>query len=208
MPLRVRSGLLLAVILALFLGAWQVAATPPAATGPAMDPEYAKLIGAAAQEGRQTPMPRPSDIAARAWHHLRDPFYVRGTNDQGLGNQLAWSLMRVTLGFGLAALLAIPLGFLIGMSPVLNGALDPIIQVLRPGQPARVDAAGALHDQGQRRVGDLRHLHLRDLADAAEHGVRRGVRPQGVAERGPHAGGRAVAHGGVGSSCPRRRRPS
>jgi len=135
MPIRFRSGLLLAVILALFLGAWQVAATPPAATGPAMDPEYAKLIGAAAQEGRQTPMPRPSDIAARAWHHIQDPFYVRGTNDQGLGNQLAWSLMRVTLGFGLAALLAIPLGFLIGMSPVLNGALDPIIQVLRPVSP-------------------------------------------------------------------------
>ena len=32
-------------------------------------------------------------------------------------------------------LVAIPLGFLIGMSPVLNGALDPIIQVLRPISP-------------------------------------------------------------------------
>ena len=103
-----------------------------AATGPALDPEYAKLIGASAQQGQQTPMPRPSEIAERAWHHLRDPFYVRGTNDQGLGIQLGWSLLRVLTGFGLAALVAIPLGFLIGMSPVLNGALDPIIQVLRP----------------------------------------------------------------------------
>ena len=36
---------------------------------------------------------------------------------------------------GLAALVAIPLGFLIGMSRVLHGALNPIIQVLRPVSP-------------------------------------------------------------------------
>ncbi len=135
MALRVRSMLLLFAILAVFLGAWQVAATPSAASGPALDPEYAKLLGAAAQQGQQTPMPRPSDIAVRAWHHLRDPFYIRGANDQGLGIQLGWSLLRVLTGFGLAALVSIPLGFLIGMSPVLHGALDPIIQVLRPVSP-------------------------------------------------------------------------
>lgn len=135
MALRLRSLLLLAVLLTLGLGAWQIAATPPAATGPALDPEYAKLLGASAQQGQQTPMPRPTDIAARAWHHLKDPFYIRGTNDQGLGIQLGWSLLRVLTGFGLAALLAIPLGFLIGMSPVLNGALDPVIQILRPVSP-------------------------------------------------------------------------
>jgi len=135
MPLRLRSMLLLVAILAVLLGTWQIAGTPSATTGPALDPEYAKLLGASAQQGQQTPMPRPSDIAARAWHHLRDPFYVRGTNDQGLGIQLGWSLLRVLTGFGLAALVAIPLGFLIGMSPVLHGALDPIIQVLRPVSP-------------------------------------------------------------------------
>ncbi len=135
MPLRVRSALLSLSILAILLGGWQFATTPSAPTGPALDPEYAKLIGASAQQGQQTPMPRPSDIAGRAWHHLRDPFYIHGTNDQGLGIQLGWSLLRVLTGFGLAALVAIPLGFLIGMSPVLNGALDPIIQVLRPISP-------------------------------------------------------------------------
>ncbi len=135
MALRVRSMLLLLAILAVFLGAWQFAATPSAASGPTLDPEYAKLLGTSAQQGQQTPMPRPSDIAERAWHHLRDPFYIRGANDQGLGIQLGWSLLRVLTGFGLAALVAIPLGFLIGMSPVLHGALDPIIQVLRPVSP-------------------------------------------------------------------------
>jgi nitrate/nitrite transport system permease protein len=80
-------------------------------------------------------MPRPSDIAALAWHHLHDPFYVHGANDQGFGIQLGWSLLRVLTGFGLAPLVATLLGFLIGMSPVLHGALDPIIQVLRPVSP-------------------------------------------------------------------------
>ena len=135
MALRVRSALLLALILAVLLGGWQFAATPAAPTGPALDPEYAKLLGTAAQGGQQTPMPRPSDVAERAWQLLRDPFYVHGGNDQGIGIQLGWSLLRVLTGFGLAALVAIPLGFLIGMSPVLHGALDPIIQVLRPVSP-------------------------------------------------------------------------
>ena len=134
-PIQLRSLLLLVAFLTLALGAWQIAATPAAATGPAMDPEYAKLLGVSAQAGQQTPMPRPSDIAIRAWALIKDPFYVRGTNDQGIGIQLGWSLLRVLTGFGLAVIVAIPVGFLIGMSPVLNGALDPIIQVLRPVSP-------------------------------------------------------------------------
>ena len=60
---------------------------------------------------------------------------MRGTNDQGIGIQLAYSIGRVMLGFGLAALVAIPLGFLIGMSPLLYRALDPFIQVLKPISP-------------------------------------------------------------------------
>ncbi len=134
MSQRLRSLTLTAAILAVLLGAWQVAATPTA--GPqTVDPEYAALVGAAAAQGRISPMPRPSDVAVRAWTLLRDPFYIRGTNDQGIGIQLGWSLLRVSIGFGLAVLVAIPLGFLIGMSPLLNGALDPIIQVLRPVSP-------------------------------------------------------------------------
>ncbi len=60
---------------------------------------------------------------------------MRGTNDQGIGVQIAYSLLRVGAGFGLAAVVAIPLGFLIGMSPLLSGALNPFIQVLRPVSP-------------------------------------------------------------------------
>jgi nitrate/nitrite transport system permease protein len=60
---------------------------------------------------------------------------VRGTNDQGIGIQISYSIGRVLLGFGLAALVAIPLGFLIGMSPLLYRAFDPFIQVLKPISP-------------------------------------------------------------------------
>ena len=74
-------------------------------------------------------------MALKLWAHARDPFYVRGTNDQGIGIQIAYSIGRVLLGFGLAALVAIPLGFLIGMSPLLYRAFDPFIQVLKPISP-------------------------------------------------------------------------
>ena len=66
---------------------------------------------------------------------LSDPFYDNGPNDKGIGIQLGYSVGRVALGFGAAALLAIPLGFLIGMSPLVMRALDPFIQVLKPISP-------------------------------------------------------------------------
>ena len=131
---RLQSFGLTLLILAVLLGAWQWAATP-AAGSVTVDPEYAALVGLAASQGQKSPMPRPTDVAERAWTLLRDPFYVRGTNDQGIGIQLGWSLLRVAIGFGLAVLVAVPLGFLIGVSPLLNGALDPLIQVLRPISP-------------------------------------------------------------------------
>ena len=130
-----RAAALSFVLLALVLGAWELAVMPRGGTAADVDPEYAALIGAAAAQGQQTPMPGPVAIGRRLVELLSDPFYVRGTNDQGIGVQVAYSLLRVGVGFGLAALVAIPLGFLIGMSPLLNAALNPFIQVLRPVSP-------------------------------------------------------------------------
>jgi len=67
--------------------------------------------------------------------HLTDPFYDKGPNDKGIGIQLAFSIARVLTGFLLAALVAIPFGFLIGMSPLVYRAFDPFIQVLKPISP-------------------------------------------------------------------------
>ena len=99
-----------------------------------MDPEYAKLMGATATQGKSA-MPGPLDVGAKLWEHLRRPFYDNGPNDKGLGIQLAYSIARVALGYLLAVLVAIPIGFLIGMSPLFSKALDPFIQVLKPISP-------------------------------------------------------------------------
>ncbi|WP_075793215.1 nitrate ABC transporter permease [Massilia putida] len=64
-----------------------------------------------------------------------DPFYSNGPNDQGIGWNILASLKRVALGFGLAALAGIPLGFLIGRSRFLAGMCNPIVSLLRPVSP-------------------------------------------------------------------------
>src|SRR6202165_3848134 len=99
-----------------------------------MDPEYAKLMGVTATQGRSA-MPGPLDVGAKLWEHLKRPFYDNVPNDKGVGIQLAYSIARVALGYLLAVAFAIPIGFLIGMSPLMNKALDPFIQVLKPISP-------------------------------------------------------------------------
>ena len=79
--------------------------------------------------------PTLGQMGSTAWGHLSNPFYDNGPNDKGLGLQLLHSLGRVGLGYVLAALVAIPLGFVIGMSPLVYRALDPFIQVLKPISP-------------------------------------------------------------------------
>lgn len=131
---KYRALILSLLILTVFLGAWQIATMPRQGTQ-VVDDEYAKLVGASAATGQKSTFPGPVDVGARLLEHLSDPFYDRGANDKGIGIQLAWSVLRVALGFGLAALVAVPLGFLIGMSRLIFQALDPFIQVLKPISP-------------------------------------------------------------------------
>jgi nitrate/nitrite transport system permease protein len=95
--------------------------------------EYAALMGKGAE--KSDGLPPPTKVAQAFVHYLADPFYDNGPNDKGIGIQLAHSLARVGLGFALAVLVALPLGFAIGMSPLLHRALDPFIQVLKPISP-------------------------------------------------------------------------
>ena len=100
-----------------------------------MTPEYAKLMGLTATQGKSA-MPGPLDVGAKLSRpHPKRPFYDNGPNNKGLGIQLGYSIARVGLGYLLAVIVAIPLGFLIGMSPLINKALDPFIQVLKPISP-------------------------------------------------------------------------
>jgi nitrate/nitrite transport system permease protein len=64
-----------------------------------------------------------------------DPFYRNGPNDQGIGWNILSSLQRVGIGFGFAALVGIPLGFILGRSAFLSAMVNPIISLLRPVSP-------------------------------------------------------------------------
>ncbi len=64
-----------------------------------------------------------------------DPFYVNGPNDQGIGWNIVASLKRVGIGFGMAALVGIPMGFMIGRYEFLNRMTAPVISLLRPVSP-------------------------------------------------------------------------
>ena len=91
------------------------------------------LWGAVAQVGQSLPSP------LKTWHSavevFSDPFYRNGPNDQGIGWNVLASLQRVGIGFGLAALIGIPLGFMLGRFRFLNDMLAPIISLLRPVSP-------------------------------------------------------------------------
>jgi nitrate/nitrite transport system permease protein len=126
----IRAALLSVVLLVISLGLWELSSFKPEATEAVS--EYELLMGGADQEAR---VPPPSDVLRLAWTELSNPFYDAGPNDKGIGIQLGYSIYRVLAGFSLAALIAIPVGFLIGMSPLMYKALNPFIQVLRPISP-------------------------------------------------------------------------
>ena len=118
------------IFLCVVLGFWEAYSQPPKAEQALS--EYELLMGGADQEAR---IPPPSAIAIKAWEELSNPFYDNGPNDKGIGIQLAYSISRVLTGYVLAALIAIPIGFVIGMSPLMYRAFNPFIQILRPISP-------------------------------------------------------------------------
>ncbi|WP_377478749.1 MAG: nitrate ABC transporter permease [Microcoleus anatoxicus] len=80
-------------------------------------------------------IPTPYQALIANWDYILHPFYQRGPGDLGIGWLLIASLRRVLLGFTLGALVAIPVGFLIGMSPAAMMALNPLIQIFKPVSP-------------------------------------------------------------------------
>ena len=80
-------------------------------------------------------LPGPAKTWVSAVQLFSDPFYIKGPNDQGIGWNILNSLQRVGIGFGMAALLGIPLGFMIGRFKFLNDMTAPIISLLRPVSP-------------------------------------------------------------------------
>jgi nitrate/nitrite transport system permease protein len=79
--------------------------------------------------------PTPLATWDAAWKLFADPFYSNGPNDQGIGWNVLNSLQRVGVGFGLAALVGIPMGFMLGRFTFLSRMVNPLISLLRPVSP-------------------------------------------------------------------------
>ena len=91
------------------------------------------LWGIATMKGGSFPTPAATfDAAVKLFS---DPFYSNGPNDQGIGWNILNSLGRVGMGFGLAALVGIPLGFIIGRFEFASRMVSPLIALLKPVSP-------------------------------------------------------------------------
>jgi len=84
---------------------------------------------------KSSTFPTPGATFDAAIKLFADPFYQKGPNDQGIGWNILSSLQRVGLGFGMAALVGIPLGFMIGRFEFLNRMVSPLVSLLRPVSP-------------------------------------------------------------------------
>ena len=80
-------------------------------------------------------IPTPLVTLMEAIKIFSDPFYSKSPNDQGIGWNLLASLQRVAIGFGLAAAVGIPAGFLIGRFRFLSAMFNPLISILKPVSP-------------------------------------------------------------------------
>ena len=140
MSLKLKSAVLSCFLMLSLLMVWQIATMPKPKTGMTSEQtEYAKLMGKIPDEygnvKANNGMPTPNQFVDITINQLKDPFYDNGPNDKGIGIQLMHSLGRVAIGFLLAVMVAIPVGFLIGNAPLLYKVLDPFIQILKPISP-------------------------------------------------------------------------
>jgi nitrate/nitrite transport system permease protein len=93
------------------------------------------LIWQLATSGPGSSLPSPVQIWTDAKDLIVAPFFNNGPQDLGLGWRVLVSLERVAYGFGLAAIVGILVGALIGQSVWAMRGLDPIFQVLRTVPP-------------------------------------------------------------------------
>jgi len=80
-------------------------------------------------------LPSPAATFSELTKLLSSPFTDRSANQKGIGNQVLGSLQRVFYGFGLAAVVGVPFGLLIGANKWAWRAANPVVQLLRPVSP-------------------------------------------------------------------------
>jgi len=113
----------------------KLAATATAVVPPLLTLALIMLIWEILCSGAGATLPSPSQVWRDASDLILDPFFVNGSQDIGLGWRVLTSLQRVAIGFGLAAIVGIAVGTLVGQSTWAMRGLDPIFQVLRTVPP-------------------------------------------------------------------------
>lgn len=93
------------------------------------------LVWQIAASGPKSALPSPTRIWSEARDLIVEPFFWAGSQDIGLGWRVLTSLQRVMIGFGLAAVVGVLTGALIGQSVWAMRGLDPVFQVLRTVPP-------------------------------------------------------------------------
>ncbi len=84
---------------------------------------------------KQRGIPGPFAVLSKSASELGEAFHKKGTNDHGIGHLVGYTVSRFALGFGAASIVAILLGIIVGLSPMLLQAFNPIIQLLKPISP-------------------------------------------------------------------------
>lgn len=135
LDLRRRPWIASLVLFVAFVAVWHSLTASGGATDSNIDPEYARLAGQSAVNTPASSIPGPLQVAARGYELLLNAFDRSNPNNVGIAWHLLYSLGRVLLGFSLALVVAVPLGFALGLMPLVYGALNPFIQVLRPISP-------------------------------------------------------------------------
>ena len=81
-------------------------------------------------------LPGPINVIVETWDpYISQPFFDDGGTSKGLGWQILISLQRVAMGYGLAAVVGIAIGGVLGLNRFIGKGLDPVIQVLRTVPP-------------------------------------------------------------------------
>jgi nitrate/nitrite transport system permease protein len=133
--LRRRPWIASLMLFIVFVAVWHSLTASGSVTDSSVDPEYARLAGQSAASQQAAAIPGPMQVAVRGYELMLDAFDRSNPNNVGIAWHLIYSLGRVLLGFGLALIVAVPLGFALGLMPLVYGALNPFIQVLRPISP-------------------------------------------------------------------------
>ncbi|MDV6032341.1 MAG: ABC transporter permease subunit [Phycisphaera sp. RhM] len=86
-------------------------------------------------EEKTSGVPGPLMVGKKIVEELSHPFHKNGTNDHGIGHLIFYTVSRFSVGFLLASVVAIFVGVIVGLNPVIFHAVNPFLQVLKPISP-------------------------------------------------------------------------